>query len=136
VFVRGIGLGFTMMPAIASAYALLERGEVPRATPMLNVLQRVGGSIGVALLAVVLEHQLRSALGGLAPGGASVHSLPTAARARLSEPIARAFAQTYWWALALTVVALVPAFVLLRAQRGRPEAGPEGVSERLPAPVG
>jgi EmrB/QacA subfamily drug resistance transporter len=136
VFVRGIGLGFTMMPAIASAYALLERGEVPRATPMLNVLQRVGGSIGVALLAVVLEHQIRSALGGLAPSGASVHSLPTAARARLAEPIAHAFAQTYWWALALTVVALVPAFVLLRAQRGRPEAGPEGASERLPAPVG
>ena len=35
--VRGVGLGFTMMPAMASAYALLETSQVPRATPMLNV---------------------------------------------------------------------------------------------------
>ena len=88
--VRGVGLGFTMMPAMASAYALLERHQVPRATPMLNVLQRVGGSVGVAVLAVVLERQLRGAT----------------ARPRSR----RASRNTYWWSFGLVLVALVPAF--------------------------
>ena len=96
---RGIGLGFTMMPAMAAAYATLERWQVPRATPMLNVMQRVGGSLGTAVLAVVLQHELAHA----GDGGAGA--------------VASAFAHTYWWALAITAVALVPAIVLARAQR-------------------
>ena len=47
LLVRGIGLGFTLMPTMASAYALLDHHEVPRATPMLNVLQRIGGAIEI-----------------------------------------------------------------------------------------
>ncbi len=67
LFVRGIGLGFAMMPAMAAAYSTLERWQVPRATPMLNVVQRVGGSLGTAVLAVVLERQLAEA-GSRDPG--------------------------------------------------------------------
>jgi MFS family permease len=55
--VRGIGLGGAMMPAMAGAFATLTSAQVPRATSALNALQRVGGSIGTALLAVVLDHQ-------------------------------------------------------------------------------
>jgi hypothetical protein len=113
LFVRGIGLGFTMMPAMAAAYSTLERWQVPRATPMLNVMQRVGGSLGTAVLAVVLQHQLAHA------GGQG------------AEPVASAFAHTYWWAMAITAIALVPALVLAHAQRAarRPEAA------GAPAPV-
>ena len=112
--VRGVGLGFTMMPAMASAYALLQRHQVPRATPMLNVLQRVGGSIGVAVLAVVLERQLRGAHG------------PT--------EVAGAFANTYWWSLALVLVAVIPATLLAleqrktRARARAAEVPPDGVA--------
>ena len=61
LFVRGLGLGGTMMPAMAAAYATLDGpADVPRATPMLNVLQRIGGSLGVAVLTVVLENSLQS----------------------------------------------------------------------------
>ena len=94
--VRGIGLGFTMMPAMAAAYATLSRPQVPRATPMLNVVQRVGGSLGTAVLAVVLQHELA---------------------ARPENHGIAAFAQTYWWVLAATAIALVPAIVLALAQR-------------------
>jgi EmrB/QacA subfamily drug resistance transporter len=106
--VRGLGLGFTMMPAMAAAYATLERPQVPRATPMLNVLQRVGGSLGTAVLAVVLQHEL------------------TAAAGHGAESVTAAFAATYWWVLAGTAVALVPALVLARTQRvaARREAAP------------
>ncbi len=52
------GIGFAFMPAMAAAFASLERSELPDATPQLNVLQRVGGSIGTAVLAVVLQRAL------------------------------------------------------------------------------
>ena len=106
---RGVGLGFTMMPAMAAAYSTLERWQVPRATPMLNVVQRVGGSLGTALLAVVLQHQLAHA------------------PSRAPEAVAIGFAHTYWWAMAITALALVPAVVLARVQRSR--------SARAPAPI-
>jgi EmrB/QacA subfamily drug resistance transporter len=93
LFVRGLGLGGTLMPAMAAAYAPLTAAEVPRATSALNALQRIGGSIGTALLAVVLQRQTR----GLA--------------------MATAFGHTFVWAVAISVAALVPAIVLNRASR-------------------
>ena len=55
---RGIGIGFAFVPAMAAAYASLRREELSDATPQMNVLQRVGGSIGTAVLAVVLQRAL------------------------------------------------------------------------------
>jgi EmrB/QacA subfamily drug resistance transporter len=118
---RGFGLGFTMMPAMAAAYATIDRAEVPRATPMLNVLQRVGGSLGTAVLAVVLERsitsQLRGAGAGAGGAGGSLGAIPEGARTRVAEPLATAFAHTYWWAMAITALALVPAAVLAVTER-------------------
>jgi MFS family permease len=54
LFVIGLGIGASMMPAISAAYRTLRGEHVPGAAPALNVLQRVGGSIGSALMAVVL----------------------------------------------------------------------------------
>ncbi|HEU4658700.1 MAG TPA: DHA2 family efflux MFS transporter permease subunit [Capillimicrobium sp.] len=94
LFVRGIALGFSMMPAMAAAYAALEPAEVPRATSALNVIQRVGGSIGTTILAVVLAGKLGT-----------------------MEPNA-AFAHTFWWTVGITVVAVLPAAVLVRSTSG------------------
>jgi EmrB/QacA subfamily drug resistance transporter len=134
VMVRGVGLGFTLMPAMAAAYATLARTQVPRATPMLNVVQRIGGSLGTAVLAVVLQQQLTSALAGLARGGTGgagglevAQRLPPDARARIAERVAAAFGHTYWWSFALTAVALLPAIVLALTERG--------VRDRAPAPA-
>src|SRR5207253_5792115 len=63
MFVRGIGIGFGFLPAMAAAFASLERSELPSATPQLNMIQRVGGSIGTAVLAVVLQRALTGAHG-------------------------------------------------------------------------
>ena len=123
---RGFGLGFTMMPAMAAAYATIGREQVPRATPMLNVVQRVGGSLGTAILAVVLQRQLAAQTGG--GGGASLGAIPDSARERAAGPLATAFAHTYWWAMAMTAVAVIPAAVLAvterRAARAREPAAP------------
>src|SRR4051794_26280970 len=117
--VRGIGIACAMMPAMAAAYATLSHAQVPRATSALNVLQRVGGSMGTALLAVVLQHQITSQLGvaGAAGGGGTLQRLPENVRARVADPLAAAFGNTFWWAVAMSAVALVPATVLVVSQR-------------------
>jgi MFS family permease len=120
---RGIGLGCAMMPTMAAAFAQLEGPQVPRATAALNALQRTGGSLGTALLAVVLTHELASALAGA--GGGSLGQVPDAARARAAEPLASAFGTTFWWAVGLSALAIVPSAVLAWRERGahrRPDA--------------
>jgi EmrB/QacA subfamily drug resistance transporter len=100
LLVRGLGLGSSMMPAMASAYSRLDPSQVPRATSALNALQRIGGSLGTALLAVVLQREMRTAV----------------------EP-ATAFAHAFAWAFGLTLLALVPAVVLARSESSRREHG-------------
>jgi EmrB/QacA subfamily drug resistance transporter len=108
LFVRGMGIGLAFMPAMTAAFAALERSELADATPQLNVLQRVGGSLGTAVLAVVLQRAL-----------AGAHTLAGAASA---------YGTAFWAAAALTAVALVPAAILLRAERAaRAERAPEAL---------
>jgi EmrB/QacA subfamily drug resistance transporter len=113
--VRGVGLGAAMMPAMAAAYATLRPADVPRATSALNAIQRVGGSIGTALLAVVLQHELATALPSA--GGSGIGAVAGAPPAAAVAPLAGAFADTFWGALALCLLAIVPAAVLAWAQR-------------------
>jgi EmrB/QacA subfamily drug resistance transporter len=123
LFLRGLALGAAMMPSMAAAYATLERSAVPRATSALNVIQRVGGSIGTAVLAIVLSHQIASNVPAAAGSGLeSVGSIPPAARAQLADPLANAFGGAFWWAVALTAIAVIPAVVLARTSRQRADA--------------
>jgi EmrB/QacA subfamily drug resistance transporter len=92
LFFRGLGFGASIQPTAAGAYALLDSSQVPRATAALNTLRQIGASIGTTLLAVVLEHES-------------------------SGPVATAFGHTLMWAVALALLALVPAVALLRAER-------------------
>ncbi|WP_053226503.1 DHA2 family efflux MFS transporter permease subunit [Solirubrobacter soli] len=99
MIVRGFGIGMSMMPSMTAAYAVLRPDQINDATPQLNVLQRVGGSIGTAILTVVLS----SGIGGLA--------------APSPEGIAAAFGDTYYWVLGISLVALLPTIVLTLVER-------------------
>ena len=55
LLVRGVGIGFSFMPAMTTAFATLRPDQLSDATPQMNVLQRIGGAIGTAVLAVVLQ---------------------------------------------------------------------------------
>jgi hypothetical protein len=89
----------SMMPSMTAAYAVLRPDQVNDATPQMNVLQRVGGSIGTAILTVVLQSGI-SGLGRPTPAG-----------------IASSFAHTYWWVLAISLVALAPTVLLTVVER-------------------
>jgi EmrB/QacA subfamily drug resistance transporter len=130
--VRGMGFGSAMMPAMAAAYATLERAAVPRATSALNVFQRLGGSVGTAFLAVVLQNRLKANLPSAGSGQDAIRRLPPGVRERVGEPLAHAFAQTFWWGLGLIAVAIVPAVILAVLSTPRREARPEGPTPSTP----
>jgi MFS family permease len=129
LYVRGVGLGTTMMPSMAAAYQTLERAAVPRATTSLNIIRTVGGSLARAIVWVVLVRRTPAEPGG-APGDLGrLRSAGAGAAARAATPLAHAFGQTFWWAVGLTALALIPAFFLprepARALPARGAAEPE-----------
>jgi len=118
-FVAGLGIGATMMPTMAAAYQTLERVEVARATTAFNIVQRGFGALGTALISVILATQLADLLPGAqnaSQGLQAAQSVPPALHDRVAPRIAEAFAHTYVWALALIVLASIPALFLPRTK--------------------
>jgi EmrB/QacA subfamily drug resistance transporter len=96
LLVRGVGIGLSFIPTTTVAFAALRTDQLSDATPQMNVLQRVGGAIGTAVLAVVLQR--------------------ASAGAHTGAELAGAFGTAYWWALGICVASLIPVLVLLRAE--------------------
>ena len=90
LFVRGSGFGAASVTLMTAAYRDIAREQVPRATSALQIGQRIGAPLGAAGLAIVLQQQLAVA----------------------APPIA--YGSTFWWSLALTAPALIPAMFLRR----------------------
>jgi EmrB/QacA subfamily drug resistance transporter len=85
LLIRGAGLGAATAPGMTTLYGSLERSRIPRAASAFNVVNRIGGSLGTALLAAILHSELTAA------------------------PAPAAFGTTFTWALALSALTLVPA---------------------------
>jgi EmrB/QacA subfamily drug resistance transporter len=123
LLLRGVGIGLSFIPTTTVAFAALRTDQLSDATPQMNVLQRVGGAIGTAVLAVVLQRASAGASGA----------------AELSS----AFGTAYWWALGICAASLIPVLVLLRAEGpkgdpGREAPTPEEVeaAEEFVEPIG
>ena len=98
--VRGYGIGMSIVPAMTAAYTVLRPDQVADATPQLTTLMRIGGSIGTAILTVILQSQLTSAGSGASP-----------------DALADGFSATFVWVMGITLVALLPTVVLAAAER-------------------
>ena len=123
-FLMGLGMGAAMMPAMSAAYQTLQRQQVARATTALNIIQRVGGSIGTAFLSVVLTHQLSSRLPGAGEEGlGAAQSIPPAAREQIAPKLAEAFGHTFWFGAGVLLLAFIPASLLPRRKPAPPEQG-------------
>ena len=92
------------------------------ATSVLNTLQRAGGSIGTALLAVVPSDRAGAVLGSGAADGGVRQTLSPTVRAQVAAPLATAFGNTFWWAVGPSLLALIPASVLAMAERRERDA--------------
>ena len=94
LFAIGLGAGCIFAPTSAAAYAAIDHRAIPRATATMSIAQRTGGVVATAVFAVALQNHLA---GSTDPGAA--------------------FGASFWWPLAIAVLAVVPA-VLLPAPNG------------------
>ncbi|MBO2459574.1 DHA2 family efflux MFS transporter permease subunit [Actinomadura violacea] len=137
LYVRGLGLGCTMMPTMSAALTTLARSAASRASSTLNILVQLGGSVGVALLAVILSRQISSRLpqmGGKG-GGAGVGQIPDRIREQVAPKLADAFGTTFWVAMVLTAVLIVPALLLPRHGTHTAEGPDAAARDDAPPPM-
>jgi EmrB/QacA subfamily drug resistance transporter len=114
--VRGVSIGMSFMPAMTAAFTAMRPDQLSDATPQLNVLMRIGGAIGTAILAVVLQR-----------AGAGSHSATPAS-------LAGAFRDAYLAALGIALLSLIPCLMLFRAERPRAgELAPMGAEAGVEA---
>ncbi|MEU3989674.1 MDR family MFS transporter [Streptomyces platensis] len=106
LFVRGIALGAAMIAPMGAAYVGLEHEEIPDAGIITRIAQQLGGAVGIAVLAVILQHSTGDA--------------------RTPSALADGFGTAFWWSVAFTSAA-VPLCLLLP---GLPEpAAPDDAAE-------
>ena len=113
LYIRGLGFGATMMPTMSAAFATLTNEAVARATSALNIIMQLGGSFGGALLAVLLSRNITAKLpAGAAAGRGRLGEIPAPIRAKIAPLLSQAFAETFWVALGLMALIILPALLL------------------------
>jgi EmrB/QacA subfamily drug resistance transporter len=111
LFLVGAGLGATITPSMAAAYQGLPRAAMGDATSAISVVQRVAGSVGSALLAVVLQATIIAQLPGFR-GGIGQAATLAGGSPRAALAVSHAFGVSFGVALAISAVALIPAVLL------------------------
>lgn len=94
LMVRGAGVGVVTVSVLGAAYHGMAKGEIPHASSLSRILTQLGGAVGTALVAAVLQWQL-TAHAGSGPAGTRT-----------------AYAHTFWWLVGSVVIALLPALLL------------------------
>jgi EmrB/QacA subfamily drug resistance transporter len=137
LFVRGLGFGAAMMPAMGAAYQTLAPAAVPRASTALNILQRVGGSVATALVAVELQHNITGRVPAARDGASVLAGTGTKLPGPVADKVGGAFAATTWWVVALTAVGFVASLFLPRRPASAEALAPAGqpAPERVPVAV-
>jgi EmrB/QacA subfamily drug resistance transporter len=156
LFVMGLGMGGTMMPIMTSALKTLSSAEVARGSTLVNILQQVGGSIGSAVMSVILTSELnKSAVvpgvvdpqthkpvteAGLAIGSwqnpAIAKQVPPGLIQRGLEFVAHSFSTTFWVGFVLVLCTFIPiAFLPRKREVSHLMDDQSGVGAQPAAPV-
>ncbi|WP_406046244.1 DHA2 family efflux MFS transporter permease subunit [Micromonospora sp. NBC_00898] len=135
LFVMGLGMGGTMMPIMTSALKTLHAQEVARGSTLVNILQQIGGSVGAAVMSVILTNELngsRPIPGVTDPSGKPIteawlaitsQQQPDLTQQFPVEPsliergldfAASSFATTFWVGFALVLATFIPVAFLPR----------------------
>ncbi|MFI5936421.1 DHA2 family efflux MFS transporter permease subunit [Actinoplanes sp. NPDC051494] len=146
LFVMGLGMGGTMMPVMTSALRTLTHHEVARGSTLLNILQQIAGSVGSALMSVILTSELNDS--PLVPGtplteaglAIAAEQNPAVAQQFPAEPgtierglqfVADSFGTTFWVGFVIVLATLIPAYFLPRRRQATP-APAEGEPAAVP----
>ncbi|MGH7349148.1 MAG: MFS transporter, partial [Candidatus Rokuibacteriota bacterium] len=150
-FIQGLGIGFSFVPLSTVALSAVPMRELGHASGLFNFMRTIGGSIGIAAVATLLErgsqvHQARlvqhvslydpevwdryqTLVGIFASRGADPVTAEQQAWAHLYEMVQReALSLSFidnFWRLVWIFVAVIP-FVLFLRQRPRSGESPAG----------
>ncbi|GAA0633757.1 MFS transporter [Sporichthya brevicatena] len=102
--VLGMGLGLIFSPTIQGAVSRVHPRDAGVASALVNTMQQVGGSIGIALLSTIAADAAEDRLAGR-------ESTPFA----LADAAAHSYVVAFWWACAIFSVGAVVVALLLRA---------------------
>jgi EmrB/QacA subfamily drug resistance transporter len=108
--VVGLGHGLIVPALTGGMYRGLSRADIPAATTAGNIVARVGSSVGVAVLAVVLQSAIRDRVAGASGSLSDLAGLPRTAE--VASSVTDAFAHSFWWTAAIVALALVPAALM------------------------
>jgi len=61
--IRGVGLALMIAPISALAMNAVPKHKAGMASSMMNIMQQIGGSLGIAILSMVLSHRMHYHLG-------------------------------------------------------------------------
>jgi EmrB/QacA subfamily drug resistance transporter len=119
LFVMGLGMGMTMTPIMSAALASLTNHQVARGSTLMNIIQQAAGSIGTAVMSVILTNQVlgspaASAYSAVTQGGVPSNQVPPDVLSQGQSSLADAFGSTYTVALVLIILCVVPALFLPR----------------------
>ncbi|MFC0007755.1 DHA2 family efflux MFS transporter permease subunit [Micromonospora siamensis] len=156
LFVMGLGMGGTMMPIMTSALKTLQAQEVARGSTLVNILQQIGGSIGAAVMSVILTNELNGSQpipGATDPSGnpvteaalaigvqqrpelAQQFPVPPSLIERGLDFAANSFATTFWVGFALVLLTFIPAAFLPRRSEPSHLLDGEPGGQQPPVPV-
>jgi hypothetical protein len=154
----GLGIGATMMPIMTSALKSLSNQDVARGSTLTNIVQQIGGSVGAAVMSVILTTALnRSAPipGAVDPGSGKPITEAGLAIAMQQKPelaqvfpvdasvirnglvfAADSFGSTFWVGFGLVVLTLVPVAFLPRRRKAAAVVEDDGDQEPMAIAVG
>lgn len=118
LMVMGVGVGLVFATAMQSAVAGVEPRDAGVASAMVNTMQQVGGSVGIALLGTIAGNAGASYLTG--------KGAPTAEL--MAEAAVHSYTTTFWWAAGIFAAgaALVAAVLKQNAPALAPAHGSVG----------
>ncbi|GAB3492684.1 efflux MFS transporter permease [Flexivirga lutea] len=146
LFLMGLGMGGTMMPIMTSALKTLKSHEIARGSTLINIVQQIGSSVGVAVLSTVLTDRQKAShyvqLGQaiqeraqhkpnpLPPTHDQLQAIAQAGgmkqfMAHALHDLAGSFSTTFWVAAVLCLLTVIPAMMLPRKPLPEPAAGEE-----------
>jgi len=115
LLMMGVGLGMVFAPAMATATGDVRPEDAGVASALVNTMQQVGGSIGVALLSTLSATA--------ATGFVASHGGPTPST--LAAAAVHGYTTAFWWAAGIFLLGALLTSVLLRS----------GAQEHDPAPA-
>ncbi|AEW95643.1 MULTISPECIES: MFS transporter [Streptomycetaceae] len=105
LFVMGLGIGLIFAPAMSLGTAGVAPQDAGAASASINVMQQVGGSLGIAVLSTLAASATAARLSGHRPTPALV-----------ADAALHGYATAYWWAAGFFAVGVVVTAALYRGR--------------------